>query len=105
MIRDPRLVFDQIFGVGATADARARRRRRDRSILDWVSESVGTLKSSVGAADRVRLDDYLEDVREIERRIQIVEARNSSGEARELPGAPIGVPDSYAEHVRLMFDL
>src|SRR5262249_14971767 len=50
-------------------------------------------------------DDYLEDVREIERRIQKVEAYNTSGEPRELPGAPIGVPDSFSEHVKLMFDL
>ena len=51
------------------------------------------------------MDDYLEDVREIERRIQRVETRNLTGEARELPGAPAGVPDSFDEHVRLMFDL
>jgi hypothetical protein len=105
MIRDPRVVFDQLFGVGATADARARRRMRDRSILDWVSESVNDLKAGLAAADRERLNDYLEDVREIERRIQKVEAFNASGETRELPGAPIGVPDSFEEHVRLMFDL
>jgi hypothetical protein len=105
MIRDPRVVFDQLFGVGATADARARRRMRDRSILDWVTESVNEVKGRLGAADRARLNDYLEDVREIERRIQKVEAFNSSGEPRELPGAPIGVPDSFDEHVRLMFDL
>jgi len=105
MIRDPRAVFDQLFGVGATPAARAERRRRDRSILDWVTEAVADLKASLGPADRARLDEYLEDVREIERRIQKVEAFNSSGEPRELPGAPIGVPDSYTEHVRLMFDL
>jgi hypothetical protein len=105
MIRDPRAVFDQLFGVGATPEARARRRQRDRSLLDWVTESVNHLKTNLGAADRARLSDYLEDVREIERRIQRVEAFNSSGEPRELPGAPIGVPDSYEEHVRLMFDL
>ncbi len=105
MIRDPRAVFDQLFGVGATPAARAARRRKDRSILDWVSASVGQLKSTIGAADRARLDDYLEDVREIERRIQKVEAFNSSGEQRELPSAPNGVPDSYDEHVKLMFDL
>jgi hypothetical protein len=105
MIRDPRAVFDQLFGVGATPAARAARRRRDRSILDWVSASVGQLKSTIGAADRARLDDYLEDVREIERRIHKVEAFNSSGEQRELPTAPNGVPDSYDEHVKLMFDL
>jgi hypothetical protein len=105
MIRDPRAVFDQLFGVGATPEARARRRKRDRSILDWVTDSVTQLKSDLGAADRSRLNEYLDDVREIERRIQKVEALNSSGESRELPAAPIGVPDSYEEHVKLMFDL
>ena len=58
-----------------------------------------------GSADRARLADYLDDVREIERRIQRVESVNSTGEPRELPGAPIGVPDDFAEHVKLMFDL
>src|SRR4051812_7280359 len=105
MIRDPRAVFDQLFGVGATPAARALRRRRDSSILDWVTESVGQLKTTIGAADRARLDDYLADVREIERRIQKVEAFNTSGEQRELPTAPNGVPDAYDEHVKLMFDL
>jgi len=105
MIRDPRAVFDQLFGIGATPAARAARRRRDRSILDWVTESSNELKRTLGAADQVRLSDYLEDVREIERRIQKVEAQNSSGEARAVPGAPIGVPDSYDEHVKLMFDM
>src|SRR5471030_472117 len=67
--------------------------------------SADALRSGVGAGDRARLDDYLDNVREIERRIQQVEAHNASGEQRELPAAPIGVPDSYAEHVKLMFDL
>jgi hypothetical protein len=105
MIRDPRAVFDQLFGIGATPEARAARRRRDRSILDWVTQSSNQLKAQLGAADQVRLADYLEDVREIERRIQKVEAQNLSGEARAVPGAPIGVPDSYDEHVKLMFDM
>jgi hypothetical protein len=105
MIRDPRSVFDQLFGVGTTPEARKARRRDDRSILDFVAESVDELKGRLGAADRARLTDYLEDVREIERRIQKVESQNTSGEARELPGAPIGVPDSWEEHVKLMFDL
>ena len=105
MIRDPRAVFDQLFGVGATPEARARRRQKDKSLLDWVMASAAELKAGVGAGDRARLDDYLDNVREIERRIQKVEAHNASGEARELPTAPIGVPDSYADHVRLMFDL
>jgi hypothetical protein len=105
MIRDPRAVFDQLFGIGATPEARAARRRRDRSILDWVTESTNQLKSTLGATDKARLADYLDDVREIERRIQKVEAQNASGDVRTLPGAPIGVPDSYDEHVKLMFDM
>jgi hypothetical protein len=105
MIRDPRAVFDQLFGVGATPEARQARRRDDQSILDWVAESVGDLRRKLGPADRARLADYLEDVREIERRIQKVEGGNRTGEPRELPDAPVGVPDSFEEHVRLMFDL
>jgi hypothetical protein len=105
MVRDPRVVFDQLFGIGATPQERAQRRVEDRSILDTITASVARLKRDLGAADRARLTDYLDDVREIERRIQKVEAQNTSGEPRELPGAPAGVPDSFAEHVKLMFDL
>jgi hypothetical protein len=105
MIRDPRLAFDQLFGVGATAQARADRRAEDKSILDWITSDVARLKRELGAADQARLGDYLEDVREIERRIQKTEAFNSSGDERALPGAPVGVPDSFEEHIKLMFDL
>ena len=105
MVRDPRLVFDQLFGIGATDEQRAIRRRRDRSILDFVTEAAGRLNNQLGSADRERLSDYLDDVREVERRIQRVEEANASGEEREIPGAPAGVPDSYEEHVKLMFDL
>jgi hypothetical protein len=105
MIRDPRLVFDQLFGVGATPAERKLRRAEDSSILDWLGTSIARVKKNLGAADQARLNDYLDDVREVERRIQKVEAYNASGEQRELPGAPIGVPDSFTEHVKLMFDL
>ena len=105
MIRDPRAVFDQLFGVGATAEARRARRRDDQSILDFVTQSVADLKRKLGAADQARLADYLDDVREIERRIQKVESANKAGDPRELPGAPVGVPDSFEDHVKLMFDL
>ena len=105
MIRDPRTVFDQLFGGGGTAQERAVRRREDRSIIDAVQTAVERLRNELGPADKARLSDYLDDVREIERRIQRVEARNESGEPRELPGAPKGVPDSFEEHVKLMFDL
>ena len=107
MIRDPRVVFDQMFGVIGSGSPQERRERRqeDLSILDWVRESSKRLERRLGAADRVRLTDYLDNVREIERRLQAVEKRNDSGEPRELPMAPRGIPDSFAEHVRLMFDL
>jgi len=97
--------LDQLFGVGATPAERKERRGEDKSILDWLGTAVTRLNKNLGAADRARLADYLDDVREIERRIQQVEAANSKGEPRELPGAPVGVPDSFEEHVKLMFDL
>jgi hypothetical protein len=105
MVRDPRAVFDQLFGVGTSAKDRADRRAEDRSILDWIAADMSKLKNALGASDRARLSDYLDDLREIERRIERVEAYNSSGATRELPEAPIGVPDSFEEHVKLMFDL
>jgi hypothetical protein len=105
MLRDPRAVFDAMFGVGATPEDRAKRRREDQSILDTIVSSIDRLKTQLGAADRARLSQYMDDVREIERRIQNTEALNRSGEHRELPTAPVGVPDSYDEHVKIMFDL
>ena len=105
MARDPRMVFDQLFGAGGTAEERASRRKTDGSILDWITHEVARLKQDLSPSDKLRLTEYLEDVREIERRIQKVEEFNSGGEAREIPDAPVGVPDSYTEHVQLMFDL
>ncbi len=105
MIRSPRTAFDMLFGAGGTPEERARRRRTHGSILDWVAQEVASMSKELGAADRRRVDQYLENVREIERRIQGVEARNTSGEERDLPDAPPGVPDSYSEHMKLMFDL
>jgi Protein of unknown function (DUF1552) len=105
VIRDPRVAFEKLFGVGGTNEERANRRATRRSILDWVAGEMTSLKRTLGPDDRQRLDRYLEDIREVERRIQRVEARNTSGEPRELPEAPAGVPDSFTEHVRLMFDI
>ena len=105
MIRDPRVAFDQLFGAGATPEERAQRMRTDRSILDWIVGEVADLQRQLGPTDRQRMERYLDNIREIEGRIQRVEARNLSGERRELAGAPAGVPDDYGEHVRLMFDL
>ena len=108
MVRDPRVIFDELLGVygsGATPEEQREHRAENRSMLDWVTKSTARLKRRLGPADRQRLDDYLESVRQIERRIQNVEAQNRSGEVREWPAAPAGVPDSFAEHVKLMFDL
>jgi hypothetical protein len=105
VIRDPRVAFEQLFGAGGTAEERALRRRTSASILDWVTDRVAQLQRELGPNDRERLDRYLQNVRELERRIQMVESQNSTGEERELPAAPAGVPDSFREHVELMFDL
>ena len=101
MIRDPRVVFDQLFGVGATP------RSARPTAAPTAASSTGS-PAQVGAAEaRARRratargsNDYLDDIREIERRIQHVEARNASGERARLPDAPIGVPDSFEEHVQ-----
>ena len=105
VIRDPRVAFEKLFGVGGSPAERAARRRTRRSILDFVASEMTSMKRTLGSEDRGRVDRYLEDIREVERRLQRIEARNSSGEERALPGAPAGVPDSFAEHVQLMFDL
>ncbi len=105
MIRNPRVAFDLLFGAGNNNSDRMSRRKANQSILDWIVGEVSGLKKDLGAGDRERLDKYLEDIRELERRIQAVEKRNTTGEQRELPEAPIGVPDSFEEHMKLMFDL
>src|SRR5258708_291422 len=105
MILDPRMAFENLFGEGGTPEDRLQRGKVNSSILDWIKHDVARLQKSLGPSDRSRLNSYLDDVREIERRIQKIEKYNSSGEARALPAAPLGVPDSYEEHLRLMFDL
>jgi Protein of unknown function (DUF1552) len=100
---NPRAVFERLFGEPGSPAQRTARRQRDRSILDFVTQETTRLRGGLGARDRNRLDQYLDNVREIERRIQHAEAHNTS---RILPPeAPIGVPESYEEHVGLMYDL
>jgi hypothetical protein len=105
MEMDPRVAFERLFGDGGTPAERLARRQAERSILDEITAKVSRLSKGLDPSDRNRLNEYLEDVREIERRIQKVEAYNASGHARALPQAPVGVPDSFEEHVKLMFDL
>jgi hypothetical protein len=100
----PRVAFERMFGRAGTPEARLERAREDGSILDSVTVEARELGQQVGAGDRARLDDYLENVREIERRIE----RASSGDAREasiLMDAPIGIPETFEDHMALMFDL
>ena len=105
MIRDPRVAFDMLFGAGSSSEDRAARRVTRRSILDFIGGEVERVRRQLGTGDRARLDRYLDNVRELERRIQAVEAHNLSGETRALPDAPAGVPDSFTEHMKLMFDI
>jgi hypothetical protein len=105
MTMDPRSAFEDLFGDGATAKERLHRQKVDTSILDSITEDVKGLQKKLGAPDRSRMDEYLTNVREIERRIQHIEQYNASNTARALPAAPLGVPDSYDAHVKMMFDL
>ena len=100
----PRAVFERLFGDGGTAADRRAEMRKDASILDWVTEDIARLRGRVGPGDRVRVNDYLDTVREVERRIQKAEAQARESKLPELD-RPLGVPAAYADHARLMFDL
>jgi len=103
---NPRVVFEQIFGVGDTAvEGNQPASRAGNSVLDAVLPAASRLKNAVGPADRNRLDEFLQDVRDVEKRIEATEARNARSEERERYTAPLGVPDSWEEHVKIMFDL
>jgi hypothetical protein len=99
---NPRTVFERLFGQAGTAASRAVRARQQKSILDSISAEAGDLRRSLGSRDRTRVNEYLDNIREIERRIQQAEAHGSS---HVTVGAPIGVPDSWEEHVGLLYDL
>ena len=101
---NPRVVFQRMFGDGATPEERLAHMREDRSILDWVSADIADLQKELGPADRSSVTEYLDSVREIERRLQVAE-RQHGASSLDLPDRPIGVPESYDEHARLMFDL
>jgi len=102
---DPRAVFERLFGTSGSTDASARlaRMKRDQSILDFVGSEIKGLDKVIGPQDKIKVTEYLDSVRDIERRIQLAEAQNS----RELPVVeqPVGVPTDYAEHAKLMMDL
>jgi hypothetical protein len=103
MEHNPRKLFQQLFGVGDTAEERDLLAREDRSLLDLVSRDAADLKRRLGARDSALVDDYLTTVREIERRVQQLSSRDLSSVS--LPDAPSGIPSRFDEQIRLMFDM
>jgi len=100
----PRIVFESLFGEGGTIAERGSALRRKASLLDSFSEDLRRIQRQLGPGDRSRVDQYLETVREVERRIQKAEADTANTSLRDLD-RPVGVPAAYADHARLMFDL
>jgi hypothetical protein len=100
---NPQVVFERMFGDGTTTEQRAARRKRDQSILDSLTGSISRLRSDLGPSDRRRLDEYTENVQEIQRRLQI--AIKASAVAPENIEVPVGVPQTFDEHIKLQFDL
>jgi Protein of unknown function (DUF1552) len=100
----PRIVFERLFGEGGSAAERRAALNRRGSLLDWVGEDISRLEGTLGPADRIKFSQYLDTVREVERRIQKAEAETASSHMPDLD-RPVGVPSAYADHARLMFDL
>ena len=103
MENSPQVVFERLFGDGTNAAQRLSRKQQDKSILDSVTDKVSRLQSGLDAGDRARLGEYLDNVREIERRIQ--KATQQSANNPNVPEAPVGVPEAFEDHIKLMYDL
>ena len=103
MENSPQVVFERLFGDGSNAALRLSRKKEDRSILDSVTEKASRLQSRLDPSDRTRLTEYLDDIREIERRIQ--KAEQQSANEGNVPEAPVGTPELFEDHLKLMFDL
>ena len=103
MQTDPRVVFERLFGEGLGAEQRRRQLTQDQSILDAIVGQVGQLQKRLGAADTARVTEYLDSVREVEQRVQRMEAQVDAHIA--VPSMPVGVPELYDDHVKLMYDL
>jgi hypothetical protein len=99
---NPRKVFERLFGDGRTPEERTAEIRVDRSILDRVTRNIAPLRNKLGPKDRIKLDSYLDDIRELERRLQLAEKASSDAPSEDVP---FGVPASFEEHVRLMFSM
>ena len=104
MENNPRIVFERLFGDGGSVSARKLELQKDRSVLDWISSDINRLQKRVGPADRLTVTEYLETVRDVERRLQKAEQQSAN---TELPEElrPVGIPDSFDDHFDLMVDL
>lgn len=100
----PRIAFERLFGDGGTPADRLADLRTNSSLLDWVKDDISRLQRKLGPGDRTRVSEYLDTVREVERRIQKAEASTADSHLPDLD-RPLGVPAAYADHARLMFDL
>jgi hypothetical protein len=100
---NPQVVFERMFGSGSTPEQRVARRERNQSILDSINGKIASLRGEISVPDRSRLDSFTENVREIERRLRI--AATATGAAPEDFAVPPGIPQSFDEHIKLMFDL
>jgi uncharacterized protein DUF1552 len=101
---NPSVVFERIFGQGGTAEERIERMRRKRSLLDRVNDDLARLERSLGPADRTRISEYLDAVREVERRIQTAEEQNATS-TLPVPERPAGIPSRFDDHLKLLYDL
>lgn len=101
---NPQVVFERLFGDGGNAAERIARREQNRSILDSITDSLKSFRTGLGPADCTRLDEYVSDVREIERRLQIAAKASTSSDVSGVT-VPAGVPESFDEHIKLHFDL
>ena len=101
---NPRVIFERLFGDGGSSADQLAALREDGSMIDWVTEDIARVQKKLGAGDRTKVNEYLDTVRELERRIQQAEGQMSKNTMPDLD-RPIGVPGSYAEHAKLMFDL
>ena len=101
---DPRIVFERLFGNGGTPEQRQAELKKNKSILDWVLDDMASLQQQLGTSDKQRVNEYLDTVREVERRIQRAEASTTDSALTDL-SRPTNVPDSWEDHVKLMYDL
>jgi hypothetical protein len=104
-MNNPRAIFERMFGDGGSTTQRVARLRKNRSILDWVLSDTARLQRTLGPSDRASVDQYLESVREVEQRIQKSERQSAESVLPSTLESPIGIPDTYSEHVTIIYDL